>query len=44
MDDAMRNKDVFVLVKAVLALDRDCVPPFQSLLVGVVTAPDYAVG
>ena len=44
MDDAMRKKNVFVLVKAALALDLECVSPFQSLLVGIVTAPDYAAG
>ena len=44
MDDAMRKKNVFVLVKAALALDLECVSSFQSLLVGIVTAPDYAAG
>ena len=42
MHNAISNEDVFVLAKALVILNLECVPPLQGLFICVVTAPIYA--
>ena len=42
MHNAMSDEDVLVLEKAPVILNLECVPSLQDLLIGVVTAPNYA--
>jgi len=38
----MSNEDVLVLVNAPVILNLECVPSLQDLLIGIVTASNYA--